>query len=31
MVFECAICFAVTGLIMVGLVGLLLVLRIELF
>ena len=30
-VFECAICFAVTALIMVGLVGLLLVLRFEPF
>ena len=29
MLFECAICFAVTTLILVGLVGLLLVLRIE--
>jgi hypothetical protein len=31
MLFECAICFAVTALVMVGFVGLLLVLRIEPF
>jgi hypothetical protein len=31
MLFECAICFAITALILVGLVGLLLVLRIEPF